>query len=196
MQNQAQKGISLRLQKGLEHIPILADEPSIAKLNKLDEIKVPVVAKEPRIRTREITLGAVLLFSLLFILTLYWTSDRSAVLDRQNQAYSFSLPGADQSMGMGWGCRTPEECKDAISSLTQAIAQKPGSSNAFCKRAWVYDTMGLYKEALQDASQAVRLDKNNADAYEARAYAYAHLDQEEKATLDVNKADSIPTNPH
>ena len=138
----------------------------------------------------------VVLISLAAFVWHYWMLEQTAATDRENQAVSFSLSGADESMGMGWGCRTPEECKQAIASLTRAIAYKPNSSNALCKRAWIYDTMGLYELAAQDATQAIRFNSLSADAYEARSYAYVHLGQQDKADQDLATADLIPTNPH
>lgn len=135
----------------------------------------------------------VVVISLAIFSWQYWTPNQTAAIDRENQAVSFSPSSADESMGMGWGCRTPEECRQAIVSLTKAIALKPNSSFAFCKRGWIYDTMGSYEQAVLDATQAIRLNSLNADAYEARSYAYAHLGQQDKADRDLETADRIPT---
>jgi len=117
--------------------------------------------------------------------------------DHSVQAASFSSPGADESMGMGWGYRSEAECRLALPSLTKAIRIKPRSSNAYCKRAWVYNTMGFFrKRSEMQPTKAIRLNPKNAEAYQARSYAYSSLGQQSKADRDQSTYDSFPTDPH
>jgi tetratricopeptide (TPR) repeat protein len=201
MHDQAHTGINRPLQQQLGQGPVLVDDPTIAQLANPSESNVVYMTSRRegwRIPKPVIIIcsAIVVLISLAVFFSRYWTLDHSAAIDGENQAVSFSQTGADESMGMGWGCRTSEECKQAVVSLTNAITAKPNSSNALCKRAWIYDTMGQYEHAVQDATQAIRFNSLNADAYEARSSAYAHLGQQDKADLDLGIADRLPTDPH
>jgi Tfp pilus assembly protein PilF len=116
--------------------------------------------------------------------------------DQAVQAASFSMPDADESIGMGWGCRSEAECRRAIKSLTNAIRLKPDSSNAYCKRAWIYFTLGQFHKAIKDAGKSIHFDPKNADAYQVRSYAYGSLGQDHRMSLDEAKYMKLATQPH
>jgi hypothetical protein len=85
------------------------------------------------------------------------------------------VSGEDDTIGMGWGCSSPKECRIAINALTKDIRQNPKSSNRYCKRAWMYYTIGQFRKAIKDANKSLRLNPKNEDAREVRSNAYGSL---------------------
>lgn len=122
-------------------------------------------------------------------------NDDTSKEDQAVQAVSFSMPDADESIGMGWGCRSQAECKRAIKSLTKAIHEKPNSSNAYCKRAWVYFTLGQFRKAIKDAGKSIQFNPKNADAYQVRSCAYGSLGQDRKMSRDEERYMKLATEP-
>jgi Tfp pilus assembly protein PilF len=111
----------------------------------------------------------------------------TAAEDRAHQTAEFTIPGAYDPIGMGWGYPSGAASKLAIKSLTKAIHRNPKSSNAYCKRAWIYFSLGQYHEAVEDAGKSIHFNPKNADAYQVRSYAYGSLGQEHRMSLDDAK---------
>jgi hypothetical protein len=105
-------------------------------------------------------------------------------------------PDADEAIGMGWGCRLDVDCRREIKAITKDISVRPNSSNAYCKRAWMYFTLGQFHKAIQDAGKSIRLNQKNADAYEVRSCAYGSLGQERKESQDAERYNALATDPH
>lgn len=69
------------------------------------------------------------------------------------------------------------------------------NSEAYAKRAWVYNNMESFQTAVADATKAIRLNPRDSDAYEARAWAYTALGKMRLAELDRVKSARIPPMP-
>jgi Tfp pilus assembly protein PilF len=57
--------------------------------------------------------------------------------------------------------------REALLYLNKAVKLDPHDSDAYAKRAWVYNTLGEYRRALRDARKAIKLDPHNSDAEDA-----------------------------
>ena len=85
----------------------------------------------------------------------------------------------------------PQEYKDIIAALSEAIRLNPQMVDAYRDRADVYLTAKEYKLAIKDYDKLIELDPDYAGTYHDRAIAYKELGQYEKAVRDLTKAIGI-----
>ncbi|MDR1684526.1 MAG: tetratricopeptide repeat protein [Elusimicrobiota bacterium] len=73
----------------------------------------------------------------------------------------------------------------AARDLSKAIAQNPGSSELFSKRAAANAAAGNQKAAMEDINKAISLDPGNAGAYRQRAAQHAAAGNPQAAAADM-----------
>jgi tetratricopeptide (TPR) repeat protein len=74
-----------------------------------------------------------------------------------------------------------------IAYWTRKIANAPGNSEAYSKRAEAWLSIGQDDKGLSDLSMAIRLDPKQLDFYLMRANVFVNADRIEDALADLNK---------
>lgn len=83
------------------------------------------------------------------------------------------------------------DSEKAIADYTAAIALNPQYIQAYCRRAWAYETKDDHDKAIADCTAAIRINPKYAAAYRFRGRAYFMKGETSRAEADFARVKSL-----